>query len=191
MKAMVRQAVADGAFGLSSGLFYTPGRFSKTEEVIALAREAGGVYTSHIRDEGDYDVGVIASVDEVIRIAEEARVRGIVSHVKALGPDNWGKSKTIVEHIEAARAKGIEVFADQYPYEASSTSLMAATMLHSVATGNILPASIPLTCVDINPATVTKLADRGSSQARGIVTDVGLFIEHLARELSPSYADGM
>jgi lysine-ketoglutarate reductase/saccharopine dehydrogenase-like protein (TIGR00300 family) len=68
--------------------------------------------------------------------------------------------------------------------------LMAATMLHSVATGNILPASIPLTCVDINPATVTKLADRGSSQARGIVTDVGLFIEHLARELAPSYADG-
>ncbi|WBQ02651.1 ornithine cyclodeaminase [Kribbella sp. CA-293567] len=67
--------------------------------------------------------------------------------------------------------------------------LMAATMLHSVATGNILPAAVPLTCVDINPATVTKLADRGSSQARGIVTDVGLFIEHLARELSPSYAD--
>ena len=68
--------------------------------------------------------------------------------------------------------------------------LMAATMLHSVATGNILPASIPLTCVDINPATVTKLADRGSSHARGIVTDVGLFVEHLARELSPTYADG-
>ncbi|WP_328521843.1 ornithine cyclodeaminase [Kribbella sp. NBC_00359] len=67
--------------------------------------------------------------------------------------------------------------------------LMAATMLHSVATGNILPASIPLTCVDINPATVTKLADRGSSHARGIVTDVGLFVEHLARELSPSYAE--
>jgi lysine-ketoglutarate reductase/saccharopine dehydrogenase-like protein (TIGR00300 family) len=65
--------------------------------------------------------------------------------------------------------------------------LMAATMLHSVATGNILPASVPLTCVDINPATVTKLADRGSSQARGIVTDVGLFIEHLARELAPGY----
>jgi lysine-ketoglutarate reductase/saccharopine dehydrogenase-like protein (TIGR00300 family) len=67
--------------------------------------------------------------------------------------------------------------------------LMAATMLHSVATGNILPASIPLTCVDINPATVTKLADRGSSHAHGIVTDVGLFVEHLARELSPTYAD--
>ena len=65
--------------------------------------------------------------------------------------------------------------------------LMVATMLHSVATGNILPASVPLVCVDINPATVTKLADRGSSQARGIVTDVGLFLEQLARELVPDY----
>ncbi len=65
--------------------------------------------------------------------------------------------------------------------------LMVATMLHSVATGNILPASIPLVCVDINPATVTKLADRGSSQARGIVTDVGLFLEQLAVELVPAY----
>jgi lysine-ketoglutarate reductase/saccharopine dehydrogenase-like protein (TIGR00300 family) len=65
--------------------------------------------------------------------------------------------------------------------------LMVATMLHSVATGNILPASIPLVCVDINPATVTKLADRGSSQARGIVTDVGLFLEQLAGELVPEY----
>jgi lysine-ketoglutarate reductase/saccharopine dehydrogenase-like protein (TIGR00300 family) len=65
--------------------------------------------------------------------------------------------------------------------------LMVATMLHSVATGNILPASIPLVCVDINPATVTKLADRGSSQARGIVTDVGLFLEQLAVELVPEY----
>jgi lysine-ketoglutarate reductase/saccharopine dehydrogenase-like protein (TIGR00300 family) len=65
--------------------------------------------------------------------------------------------------------------------------MMVATMLHSVATGNILPASVPLVCVDINPATVTKLADRGSSQARGIVTDVGLFLEQLAMELSPTY----
>lgn len=68
--------------------------------------------------------------------------------------------------------------------------LMVATMLHSVATGNILPASIPLVCVDINPATVTKLADRGSSQARGIVTDVGLFLEQLAVELVPEYRRG-
>jgi len=68
--------------------------------------------------------------------------------------------------------------------------LMVATMLHSVATGNILPASVPLVCVDINPATVTKLADRGSSQAQGIVTDVGLFLEQLAMELVPAYRPG-
>ena len=128
MRALVRQAVADGAFGLSSGIFYSPGRYAKTEEVIALAREAGGVYTSHIRDEGNYDVGVVASVDEVIRIAESARVRGVVTHMKALGPDSWGLSTTLVAHIDAARARGVEVYADQYPYEASSTSLTAAVM---------------------------------------------------------------
>jgi N-acyl-D-amino-acid deacylase len=128
MRALVRQAVADGAFGLSSGLFYTPGRYAKTEEVIALAKEAGGVYTSHIRDEGTYDVGVVASVDEVIRIAEEAGVRGVVTHMKALGPDSWGLGTVLVAHIEAARTRGVEVFADQYPYNASSTSLAAAVM---------------------------------------------------------------
>jgi lysine-ketoglutarate reductase/saccharopine dehydrogenase-like protein (TIGR00300 family) len=68
-------------------------------------------------------------------------------------------------------------------------AIMVATMLHSVATGNLLPASIPLVCVDINPATVTKLADRGSSQARGVVTDIGLFLEQLAGELSPGWHD--
>jgi N-acyl-D-amino-acid deacylase len=128
MLAIVRQAVADGAFGLSSGLFYTPGRWAETEEVIALAREAGHVYTSHVRDEASYDVGVVASVDEVIRIAEEAGVRGVVSHMKALGPDSWGLSETLVANIDAARARGVEVYADQYPYEASSTSIGAALM---------------------------------------------------------------
>jgi N-acyl-D-amino-acid deacylase len=128
MTAIVRQAVADGAAGLSSGLFYMPGRFAKTEEVIALAKAAGGVYTSHVRDEGSYDVGVVASVEEVIRIAEEAGVRGVVSHMKALGPDSWGRSEIMVARIEAARSRGVEVYADQYPYEASSTSLAAAVM---------------------------------------------------------------
>ena len=69
-------------------------------------------------------------------------------------------------------------------------ALMVATMLHSIATGNMLPASVPLVCVDINPATVTKLSDRGSAQAVGIVTDIGLFLEGLARELVPDYAGG-
>lgn len=131
MKAIVQQAMQDGAFGLSSGLFYAPGSYATTEEVIELAKVTapfGGVYTSHIRDESNYTTGVVASVDEVIRIAEEAHVTGIVTHMKALGPDNWGKAATLVQHIEQARARGVRVYADQYPYEASSTSLTAAVL---------------------------------------------------------------
>ena len=131
MAELVRRGMDEGAFGLSSGLFYVPGRYATTEEVIALARiagERGGVYTSHVRDEGDYGAGVVASVDEVIRIADEAHLRGVVTHMKALGHDNWRKSREMLEHIDAARARGVEVFADQYPYEASSTTLQAALM---------------------------------------------------------------
>jgi N-acyl-D-amino-acid deacylase len=131
MQECVRNAMRDGAFGLSSGLFYLPGAHAKTEEVIALARVAGtsgGVYSSHIRDEADYNVGVVSAVEEVIRIAEEGRLTGIVSHMKALGPANWGLSSTMIDRIEKARARGVHVFADQYPYEASSTSLGAALL---------------------------------------------------------------
>jgi N-acyl-D-amino-acid deacylase len=140
MQDLVRRAMDEGAFGLSSGLYYLPGSHAKTEEVIALARvagERGGVYTSHIRDESNYGIGVVAAVDEVIRIAEEGRLTGIVSHMKALGPANWGLSSTMIDHIERARARGLRVFADQYPYEASSTSLRAALLPDGVPSGGI------------------------------------------------------
>ena len=129
MRALVRAGMEAGAVGLSSGLYYAPGSYAKTDEVIALARfaaEFGGVYSSHIRDEADYSIGVVAAVDEVIRIADEARITGVVSHMKTLGPKQWGLSKALVQHIDDARARGIEVYADQYPYEASGTSLSAA-----------------------------------------------------------------
>jgi len=96
--------------------------------VIDLARAAGGVYTSHIRDEGNFDVGGVAAVDEVIRIAEEAKVTGVVSHMKSLGPDSWGKSAELIRHIEAARRRGVDVCADQYAYEASSAGLGGAVL---------------------------------------------------------------
>jgi N-acyl-D-amino-acid deacylase len=129
MKALVGRAMEDGAFGLSSGPFYVPGRYADTRELVELARVAaahGGIYTSHIRDESDYDVGVLAAVEEVITVAREAGLPGIVTHVKALGPPVWGFSAPIIRRIEAARAEGVEVFADQYPYLASATSLAAA-----------------------------------------------------------------
>ena len=131
MVALVRDGMRAGAFGLSSGLYYAPGSYSKTAEVIAMAKAAaaqGGSYTSHIRDEADYGVGVVAAVDEVITIAEQAGLVGVVTHMKALGPASWGLSKTLVAHIEAARARGVRVFADQYPYEASGTGIVGALM---------------------------------------------------------------
>jgi N-acyl-D-amino-acid deacylase len=137
MRGLVRRAMQEGAFGLSSGLFYVPGSFAKTEEVIELAKVAAefrGVYTSHVRDEGNYDIGVVAAVQEVIRIAEEGGLIGIVSHMKALGPDNWGLAAAMTVRMEAARARGVQVFADQYPYEASSTGLVAA-----LAPGGVKP----------------------------------------------------
>lgn len=129
MRTLVRAGMQEGAFGLSSGPYYAPGSYASTAELIALARvaaEAGGVYTSHIRDESDYTVGVLAAVDEVITIADSAGMPGIVTHIKALGPSVWGFSAAIVRRIEQARSRGIQVFADQYPYEASSTGLSAA-----------------------------------------------------------------
>jgi N-acyl-D-amino-acid deacylase len=147
MQDLVRKAMDEGAFGLSSGLYYLPGSLAKTEEVVALARvagERGGVYTSHIRDESNYSIGVVAAVDEVIRIADEGRLRGIVSHMKALGPANWGLSSTMIDHIERARARGVRVFADQYPYEASSTSLRAALLPDGVPPGGITDADVAI-----------------------------------------------
>jgi N-acyl-D-amino-acid deacylase len=131
MKALVRAGMEAGAFGLTSGAFSAPGSFSTTEELVELAKvaaEFGGVYSSHIRDEADYTVGVVAAVDEVIRVAREAELPGIVTHIKALGPRVWGYSQALVSRIDRAREQGIEVYADQYPYEASSTGLGAALL---------------------------------------------------------------
>ncbi len=129
MRQLVEQAMQAGAFGLSSGLFYAPGNFAETDELVELARVAAahrGVYTSHIRDEADYGAGVVAAVQEVIEISRRAGLPGVVTHIKALGPNVWGASAQIVQRIERAREEGVEVFADQYPYPASATGLSAA-----------------------------------------------------------------
>jgi N-acyl-D-aspartate/D-glutamate deacylase len=129
MRRLVEQGMEAGAFGLSSGPFYAPGSYARTDELVELAKVAsryGGVYTSHIRDEADYSIGVVAAVDEVIRIARDAGLPGIVSHIKVLGPNVWGYSTAVIERIRRARDRGVQVFADQYAYDASSTSLTAA-----------------------------------------------------------------
>ena len=128
MVAMVRDGMRQGAFGLSSGLFYTPGVFSSTEEVIALARvagELGGIHISHIRDEAG---GVEASVAETVRIGEEGNLPTQVTHHKVIGKQNEGKSKQTLRLLADARRRGVDATSDAYPYTASSTSLSAGLL---------------------------------------------------------------
>lgn len=128
LEALVERGMKDGAWGLATGLIYTPGSYAKTDELIALARVAGrhgGLYASHIRDEG---VNVLAAIDEALRIGREAKLPVHISHLKASGRRAWGKSADIIATLQRARKAGQTVTADQYPYSASSTSL-AATVI--------------------------------------------------------------
>ncbi len=123
MKAMVRRAMNEGAFGLSTGLKYLPGTFSETSEVIALSQVAGsmgGIYTSHLREEG---LGLLAGVREAILIGREAKIPIVLTHHKAMGKPMWGASKITTALVDSARAAGIDVIMDQYPYTASHTGL--------------------------------------------------------------------
>jgi len=129
MKALVAQGMDDGAFGMSAGLFYAPCSFAAIEEVIELARVAAekhGYYDTHMRDESSYTIGLIDSIRETIRIGREAKLPVHISHIKALGTDVWGQSTEAIHVIRQAQTDGIEVTADQYPYDASGTSLVPA-----------------------------------------------------------------
>jgi N-acyl-D-amino-acid deacylase len=123
MKALVARAMADGAFGMSTGLRYNPGNFSKLEEVVALSRVAaasGGIYTSHLREEG---LGLLEGVAEAVTIGREARIPVVLTHHKAVGQRMWGQSARTLAMIDSARAIGIDVMADVYPYTATSTGI--------------------------------------------------------------------
>ncbi len=127
-----------GALGLSTGLFYAPGSFADTSEVVSLARIAArhdGMYDSHMRDEGSYDAGLLASIDEVITIARAADIRANISHIKALGADVWGESEAVVARVEAARRDGLHITADQYPWRASGTRISNALLPRWVKAG--------------------------------------------------------
>jgi N-acyl-D-aspartate/D-glutamate deacylase len=129
MKEYVARAMDEGAFGLSTGLYYAPQSYAKTEEVIELAKVAaakGGIYDTHMRSEGAGGIGLLGSIRETIRIGREANIPVHISHIKALGPDSWGESKQAIDLIRKARAEGIAASACQYPYTASGTSLQAS-----------------------------------------------------------------
>jgi N-acyl-D-aspartate/D-glutamate deacylase len=131
MRAIVARGMGDGALGLSTGLYYAPGSYATTDEVIALSRVAaqhGGIYDSHMRDESSYTIGLVGSINETLRIGREAQIPVHISHIKALGADVWGQSDTVIALIRSARASGMNVTADQYPYLASGTSVGASLL---------------------------------------------------------------
>ena len=125
MKQMVRDAMEQGALGISTGLFYVPGSFTSTEEVIELSKvaaEYNGIYISHIREEA---AQLIDSVQETIRIGEEADIPVQITHHKVIGVENWGASIESLRLVDEARERGVDVTIDQYPYTASQTSINA------------------------------------------------------------------
>lgn len=123
METLVDKAMKEGAVGLSTGLIYIPGTYTKTPEIVALAKVAAkydGVYATHMRDEGD---SVTYAIEEALTIGREANIPVEISHFKLSGQHNWGRSKETVAMIKKAREEGLEVTIDQYPYTASSTSI--------------------------------------------------------------------
>jgi N-acyl-D-amino-acid deacylase len=123
MKAFVAQGMGEGAFGISTGLRYLPGNFAKTDEVIELSRvaaDSGGIYTSHLREEG---LGLFEGVGEAITIGREARIPIVLTHHKAVGTKMWGQSVRTLAMVDSARRAGIDVMMDVYPYTATSTGL--------------------------------------------------------------------
>ena len=131
MKVLVSTGMKEGALGLSTGLYYTPGNYATTDEVVALAAVVapyGGLYETHLRDESSYQMGFLAALREALEIGERAGIPVHIGHIKALGVDVWGDSKAAVQMIEAAQTSGLRVTADQYPWAASGTYLRNALM---------------------------------------------------------------
>lgn len=173
MKALLREAMLDGAFGLSTGLFYVPGNYARTEEVVELARTAaalGGMHISHMRDE---TTGVLASVAETIRIGEEGGLPTQVTHHKIIGKASWGKSRETLKLIEEARRRGVDVTLDAYPYTASSTGTAALFPQWALAGGAAALAerlAAPESRAKIRAEIVRRiLEDRGGGDPANVV----------------------
>jgi N-acyl-D-aspartate/D-glutamate deacylase len=138
MVGLVSDAMCQGALGLSTGLFYAPQSFAKSDEVIALARAAaakGGIYDSHLRDESSYTIGLHDAIEEALTIGRDARIPVHIAHIKALGVDVQGQAPAIIAMIEAAQRAGQVVHADQYAWSASHTGLSAAVIPRSAQDG--------------------------------------------------------
>ena len=170
MEALVRRDMEEGALGLSTGLFYAPGSYASTPEVIALAQvaaEFGGVYESHLRDESNYSIGLIGAVEEALQVGLEANIPVHIAHIKALGPAVHGTSDKLVEMIEQANASERRVTADQYPWLASGTRLSNALVPRSLMSGGLeeLHRLLTESFEMVRQGMVGNLARRGGADA--------------------------
>jgi N-acyl-D-amino-acid deacylase len=173
MAALVEQGMKDGAFGLSTGLFYVPGTFTPTSEVIELARVAGKFGGSHVSHQRDDAAGVIESVKETIAIGERGGLPTQVTHHKVIGQANWGRSVETLRLIDEARARGVDATIDVYPYTASSTgigsALLPAWALEGGREQTMARLRDPAQREKIRAATITMIRDeRGGGDPKNV-----------------------
>lgn len=173
MKTLAAQAMRDGAFGLSTGLFYVPGNYSSTEEVIEIAKvvgRMGGIHISHMRDEAAH---VLDSVRETIRIGEEGGLPTQITHHKVIGKANWGASVESLKLVEEARARGVDVTIDAYPYTASSTGIAALIPQWALEGGHsaiVERLNAPAQRARIKAAIIENIkVDRGGGDPKNVV----------------------
>ena len=204
MRVLVEQGMTDGAFGLSTGLFYVPGTFTPTGEVVELAKVAGrfgGLHISHMRDE---TAAVLDSVHETIAIGERGGLPTQVTHHKIIGRPNWGKSVETLQAVDQARARGVDVTIDAYPYTASSTSIQGALLPAWAQEGGRKQVLARLADPDVRSKVKADIVrvimnERGGGDPRNIVVascewDVTLAGKHLTdvttiRGLQPTVDD--
>ena len=196
MKQLVARAMDEGAFGLSTGLYYAPQSYAKTEEVIELAKVAaakGGVYDTHMRSEGSGGIGLLGAINETIRIGREAKIPVHISHIKALGPDSWGQSKQAINLIRKARAEGIAASACQYPYTASGTNLQASLVPRWAEVGGRSELLKRIDDPQIRPKLITEMTEnlrgRGGAESYLIIEArdpqlVGKRLKQIAQEMN-------
>lgn len=204
MRAATRRAMCEGAWGFSAGLYYVPQSYSRTDEVVALAREAGalgGYYDTHLRDESTYSITVTGALEEALRIGRESQLPVHVSHIKALGPAVWGQSAAMIKAIEAARANGQRVTADQYPWDASGTRISAALVPRWALEGGLEGLRERLSDPDdaerVRKGIIAGLARRGGAQRLlitgalgGIEIEAGQTLAEYSTKLSVDHVSG-
>lgn len=177
MQAIVEYGMKEGAWGMATGLIYNPGTYSKTEELIALAKVAarhGGIYASHIRDEG---AGVLSALDEALRIGKEAKIPVHISHIKASGKRAWGKSADMLALLNKARKEGQDVTADQYPYTASSTSIAATLIPARWREGTAADFQKRLADPDLGPTIRKAIASAIASRDNGASVRIARYVK--------------